>query len=383
MAITVEEALQLDILKGFKVIAGKNGLSNKINHVAVWDYETNDLIKENFSPEDFALSTLVSIRDDINKLYSAVKTMIGVGISCLAIKNIYFDYIPGNVIELANRNDFPLMTFENTYTEDIIVSVNKAIDEKKKYEDLASKIDCILYNNLNDMSIREIALNINRNFKEKNMIAFCKKKNNEIKLIKSFLDKMEEMERINCKVISYESGYIIINTFEKASKEDISKVILRRLEWFGFTDKQYFIGLSSLHQKLGELNNAIKESLYAYRYSVAYEKNVSFFEQIGINKMILPLINNQWVLDYCKKMIEPIAEYDRVHETEFLETAIKYVENDGDINTTAEELFQHSNTIRYRIFKIKKILMETCSVQHFYEELAAAVRIYNLLNKSL
>ena len=53
------------------------------------------------------------------------------------------------------------------------------------------------------------------------------------------------------------------------------------------------------------------------------------------------------------------------------------------MKVTAEELFQHSNTIRYRIDRINKILSENCRTKHFYEELAVAVRIYKLLNSSL
>lgn len=154
MAITVEEALELQILDGFEVIAGKNGLSKKITNVAVWDYETGSLIKENFRAGDFALSTLVAIKDNIDELYGSVERMIEVGITCLAIKNIYFDYIPEEVIKLADKNDFVLMLFRDTFTEDVIVEVNKAITIKKQYENLALQIDKILYDNLNEETIK-------------------------------------------------------------------------------------------------------------------------------------------------------------------------------------------------------------------------------------
>ncbi|MFL0252855.1 PucR family transcriptional regulator [Clostridium neuense] len=381
MAITVKEALNLDILQGFKVIAGNKGLSNKINHVAVWDYETRELIAENFSPEDFALTTLVAIRDKIDELYGAVETMIDVGISCLAIKNIYFDYIPNEVIELANKNNFPIMLFKDTFTEDVIVSVNKAIDEKKEYENLALKIDDILYKNLNDISIKSIARKININFKEHNIVAFCKKKNNKLVEIKSFSDK--ETEEAFSKVIPYKNGYVLINTFEEASKKDIDKIILRRLKWWGFAEKEYVIGISNLYDNLESLGKAIQESLYAFRYSTMYEKSISFFDEIGINKMMFPILDNPWVMKYYKEMIEPLINYDKNHETELLKTAVRYVENNGDIKATGEELFQHSNTIRYRIERVNKILSENCKTKHFYEELAVAVRIYNLISTSL
>ena len=381
MPITVHEALELDILKGFKVIAGKAGLKKIITNVAVWDYETGDLIRENFRQGDFALSTLVAIKDNIDELYEIVERMIAVGITCLAIKNIYFDYIPGNVIKLADKEHFPLMLFSDTFTEDVIVHVNKAISEKKKYENLALQIDNILYGNLNDLSIKKIALNINVNFKEKNMAAFCKKKSYKPNGLDNFSHK--ELEDPFSKVIPYKEGYLVISTFQEADQKDIDKTILRRLQWLGFTQKDYVIGVSSLHENLKNLNNSIQESLYAFKYSMKYKKAISFFYKIGINKIILPILDNPWVLKYYNEMIEPLVVYDKNNETELLKTAIKYVENNGDIKATAEQLFQHGNTVRYRIDKINKIFSEHFKTDHFYEELAVAVRIYTLLNSSL
>lgn len=381
MGITVHEALELEILKGFKLIAGKKGLSNEINHVAVWDYETGDLIAENFSRGDFALSTLVAIKDDIHELYGIVERMIAVGISCLAVKDIYVKDIPEDVIKLADKEHFPIMIFSDTFTEDVIVYVNKAIIEEKEYENLASKIDSILYNNLNDLSIKKIAYKINVNFKEKNIAVFCKKKSSKLMNIKNFSDK--EMEETFSKVIPYKGGYVLINTFEEGQEKQMDKTILRRLKWWGFDEEEYVIGVSSLYESLGNLNRSIQESLYAYKYSITYKKDISFFNDIGINKIILPILDNPWVLKYYKEVIEPLTVYDKNNETELLKTAVKYVENNGDIKATAEELFQHGNTIRYRLDKINKILSECCKSEHFYEELAMAVRIYNLLNSHL
>ncbi|SHJ24254.1 PucR C-terminal helix-turn-helix domain-containing protein [Clostridium cavendishii DSM 21758] len=379
MAITVTEALELEILNGFNVIAGKGGLSKPITNVAVWDYETGDLIKKNFRQGDFALSTLVAIKDNINELYQSVEKMIEIGITCLAIKNIYFDYIPDDVIKLANKSDFPIMLFENTFTEDVIVHVNKAIVKKQEHENLALQINKILYDNLNDISIKKIALNINSNFKEKNIIAFCKKKKKKKLTVLEKRFHYEENDPFS-KVIPYKDGYLVINTFEEISNKDIDSFILRRMEWLGFSKKDYVIGISSLHESLTKLNNSIQECLYAYKYSITYNKDVSFFLKMGINKLFIPILDNPWVIKYYNEMIEPLIKYDENNETELLKTAIKYIENNGDIKATAEELFQHGNTVRYRIDKINKIIKEHCQSEHFYEELAVAVRIYTLLH---
>ena len=381
MAITVKEALELDILKGFEVIAGKNGLIKDITNVAIWDYERGELLKENFRAGDFALSTLVAIKDDINELYESVKRMIDIGITCLGIKNIYFDYIPENVINLANKNNFPIMLFSDTFTEDVIVQVNRAITKKKKCENLAFQVDKILYDNLNGEAIKRIAYNINANFKEINIVAYCKRKNSTLNGVGEF--SHDEMQDNHSKVVPYKDGYLVINTFENIDYDDIENIIKRRLEWLGFSHKEYIIGVSNIYNRLKNLDKSIQESLYAFKHSKTYKKEISFFKKIGLNRVFIPILDNPWVKKYYNEVIEPLIKYDKSNDSELLKTAIKYIENNGDIKTTAEELFQHGNTVRYRIDKINKIISAHCKDEHFYEELAVGVRIYTLLSNPL
>jgi hypothetical protein len=381
MNLTIGEALELEILHGFKLLAGKKGLSNPILNVAVWDYETGELIEENFRRGDFVLSTLVAIKDKIEELEDNFQRLIDVGISALAIRPVYIEKVPEHIIRLAEKKNVPLMIFGSTATEDVIVGINKAIVEKQGYQKLTMKIDDILFLNLNEEGIRGIARKINPHFMENNMVAFCRKKSSKSKWMINVTK--EEIEEIGCKVIPFKNGQLVINTFEKSDPKEIEKTIFRRLEWLGFTRKDYVIGVSSLYNSLGELSYPINESLYAFRYAKLYKKDISFFNEIGVNKVILPILDNPWVMKYYNQMIEPLLKYDRNNETELLKTAIAYVENNGDIRATAEELFQHGNTIRYRIDRINKIMCENSNILHFYEELAVMVRIYRMMNNTL
>jgi len=174
-------------------------------------------------------------------LHENFQLLIDVGISALAIKPIYVDEIPEDVIKLAEKNNIPLMIFIETFTEDIIVEVNKAIVEKEGYQKLTMKIDDILFLNLNEDSIRGIARKINPHFMENNMVAFCRKKNKAKSMINF---SKEEVEEIGCKVIPFKNGHLVINTFEKYDRKEIGKTMFRRLEWLGFTQKDYVIGVS-------------------------------------------------------------------------------------------------------------------------------------------
>lgn len=382
MSITINEALKIEILKDFRVVAGRKGLENEIRRVGILDHETPEMIEKTFTKNEFIITNLLLIKDNIEELYMMVEKMIAVGVSGLAIKNIYFDEIPQEIIAMANSRVFPIMMFSDTYMEDIITSISTAIKEKSESNALAVKLDNILYSNLDSIIIKKIAYELNGNFKEKNIVVFCKRINSKNTIQADSYYSIHESKPLN-KIIPYKDGVVFINTFDNIDEEMAKSTVLTRLTALGISKEQYTIGISSLYNKLGELNFSIKESLYAFRYSKIYGKELSFFNEIGTNKVLLPIIDNPWVLKYHDEIIEPLIVHDNKYETELLKTAIIYVENNGDIKATAKELFQHGNTIRYRIDKISKLLYKNCEDKHFYEELSMAIRIYNIINTGL
>ena len=56
---------------------------------------------------------------------------------------------------------------------------------------------------------------------------------------------------------------------------------------------------------------------------------------------------------FIKEIISPIVEHDRLYNTSLLETAIEFINNDGDFTECSKNLYVHENTIRYRINKIR------------------------------
>jgi DNA-binding PucR family transcriptional regulator len=74
----------------------------------------------------------------------------------------------------------------------------------------------------------------------------------------------------------------------------------------------------------------------------------------------------------------PIMQHDEKYNTELLTTAIKFVENDGNVPETAKSLFAHKNTIRYRLNKIKEILQIEGRELDFLEQLSVAVKLHKL-----
>ena len=68
MAVTLRDALDLEILKGFKVVAGKNGLSKTITSTEILDFEFvlegQNYREKVFDGDSLVVSSLLFAKDD-------------------------------------------------------------------------------------------------------------------------------------------------------------------------------------------------------------------------------------------------------------------------------------------------------------------------------
>ena len=65
---------------------------------------------------------------------------------------------------------------------------------------------------------------------------------------------------------------------------------------------------------------------------------------------------NPFVCDRCRRVLSAIREYDAQNHTNLEQTALVYVKENMEIAAAAKVLFQHPNTVRYRLSKIQRIM---------------------------
>lgn len=385
VAITISEAMKLDTFKTFKLIGGEWGLDNKIEKIGILEYETVEKIEGGFSKGDFVITSFFFARNDVNLLIESIHSLIEDKVSGLAIKSIYYKSLPMEIIEYANERSFPIFIFDNTvYFEDIITDIMDAIRDNDNYEILETKVDIIVKNNISKAMIRELALEINSSFKENFIVAYCKEKkyvNNThiIKLLERY--KRSKGKSIYNSVFKYRTGILIILSYENMDENSAMASIKRLMTDIGIDDSKYIIGISNKHSNLNEMARGINEGLYAVSTSEISDESITFYKDIGIYRVIMPYVNQVWINEFYQEIISPLKEYDKKYNTQILTTAIKYIENDGSVKRTSEELFQHDNTIRYRINKMKEILGMENLDGSFYEQLSIAIKIYKIFNK--
>ncbi|GKT33698.1 PucR family transcriptional regulator, partial [Aduncisulcus paluster] len=170
MSLTVHEALSLKALERFKLVAGANGLNNRISRVGLIDHETPEALTNIIMPQEFLFSNMIMIKDHPEQMIDYIESIIASKAACFALKTIFFDEFPDEVIEYANRHKFPLFTFDKTYIEDIILEVDQALNVYSQIAKLQGYVDEMTSSESDPIKVRSLALKLNKSFSSHFMV---------------------------------------------------------------------------------------------------------------------------------------------------------------------------------------------------------------------
>lgn len=116
-------------------------------------------------------------------------------------------------------------------------------------------------------------------------------------------------------------------------------------------------GVSRRFSELNELREHYLESVHALEIGRALERPTCFFtyDFYSVFHMFQELPPGSSIR-YCNQRIRELDEYDRVHNAQLCITLQVYLENTRSLARTADLIFIHRNTVRYRINKCMELL---------------------------
>jgi len=393
MSLTVLEATKLGAFEHFKLVAGHRGLDRIILKVGILDWEFAKIIEgepvdSEFIQGEFILTSLMFAKDKPELLIEMMRHLHGNNVSGLAIKDVYYQELPEDVLRFAEERSLPIFLFSTTYFEDIIMQVNERIKSINDYETLETKVDLLVRMHLNKAIVRDVALEINGSFRDCFFTLYLKEKRfvSEDRLISAIQNlKNAKVVSSTDAIIKYRQGILLIYTEDKMEKTAYQKKVKYILGAVDPHLQDYYVGVGNLHNdprsNLSDLGYGICESLFAGSTAEVSGKPLCYFNEIGIHSILMPLHQDIWFHNWYNNFIEPIIHHDEKYNTELLATALKFVENDGKVPETARAMFIHKNTIRYRLNKIKEILRMEDSNLDFLEQLSIAIKLHNIYHQ--
>ena len=86
------------------------------------------------------------------------------------------------------------------------------------------------------------------------------------------------------------------------------------------------------------------------------QKNmIYYYEQLGLYQLFYDINSKTLLENFVHNILYSLMAYDKKYNTNLIQTLEVYLNKNCNLNQTAETLFIHRNTIKYRLQRIEKI----------------------------
>ncbi len=125
------------------------------------------------------------------------------------------------------------------------------------------------------------------------------------------------------------------------------------LSGYGFA-----LGRSRHANEPGDLARARNEALLAANVAEGNaDHHALAFEETGAYRLLLSAMSEDpgELQRFYAETVEPLVAYDEQYETELVKTLEAFLDADGNVAGTAQRLFTHRHTIRYRLERVRDL----------------------------
>jgi sugar diacid utilization regulator len=130
-----------------------------------------------------------------------------------------------------------------------------------------------------------------------------------------------------------------------------------------------------------DLHRAGAEALLAANVAEARGRSELSFEETGAYRLLLPAMSEDpgELRGFFDETVAPLAAYDDQYETELVRTLETFLDADGNVARTAERLFTHRHTVRYRLERVKELTSFDVSSTDGRERLSLGLKAMRVL----
>jgi len=361
--IRIKELFRLQNLKNLRLIAGQEGMERTVSAAVLLEYDSSRMELPDFYRGDLVVTTLAYARGDSTLMTNSLLALLNQGIAGLMVKTAYFSELPQSVTEAANRLGTPLFLFDETYIEEVILEVTELIRGKRHFAGYEAELDALMRGGLTAEQIREKVRRIDPAGMKPYMLFALYPTERLAPLsdrLYALLTDSEELAR-RCICMEWRRMLIVLLRVQE-DETDACAALSGLLERAGIGLESLFAGASGMRSDAAAFSVALCEAVYAARAAKLSGRPVMAADELGLYAYLFPMSENAFVCEQCRRQLARIREYDAQNRTSLEQTARVYVQEKMEIAATAKALFQHPNTVRYRLTKIQKLMeMEDAS----------------------
>ncbi len=358
--IRLKELFRLENLKNLRLIAGQEGLERMVTAAVLLEYDSSRMELPDFYRGDLVVTTLAYARGDSMLVANSLLALLNQGIAGLLVKTAYFSELPGSVVSMANKLGTPLFLFDETYIEEVILEVTELIRGKRHFSGYEQELDALMHGALTPEQTKEKVQRIDpTGAKAYRLCALYPRERLNVleDRLYALLSSDEELA-LRCICMEWRRMLIMLlhedgrDTDCAAAAADIQRMLARAK----IKPEDLYLGVSEQMTDQTLFGTALSEAVYAAKAARLTGREAVSASELGLYAYLFPMSENPFVCGQCRRQLLRIREYDAQNHTSLEQTARVYVESRMEIAATAKALFQHPNTVRYRLTKIQKLM---------------------------
>lgn len=370
-----------EMRKGMRLIAGEAGVQRNIRWIYFADcmqcLEGSVGISELIHGEELVVVTNVSITDNDELLLSMIDEMYKKDVAALVINE---GQISPKIRQRCDELQLPL--YELSVQLHLIdfsqIICRVLVEEEGNQASRERVLSSILYSdNLNVEDIMEQAsfLGVNLSGKYRAAVVVWNNENKESEMTdgahegkninrrkrikKWFINEFQAYGLKNVMTHSRADAFVIMFPADFFSRDllvsILSNVMKQIKRCFGITVS---VGIGTPYEYIKEFRLSYQEAKNALKISkmVMQDTHIYFYDDLDLYSFIAQVTNGKFLDDYVHHKLGRLLDADGMQEGNLAETLEAYLNHNCNANATAEALFIHRNTMRYRLDKIRHIL---------------------------
>jgi DNA-binding PucR family transcriptional regulator len=149
---------------------------------------------------------------------------------------------------------------------------------------------------------------------------------------------------------------VVVPATDPEAPQRVAESIRRELE-HGLPGYDVAVAVSRTATKPMDVPRAGVEALLAANVAEAEGRGFLAFEETGSYRLLLPVLTDDpsELGRFHDETVAPLVAYDEQYDTELVRTLETFLDADGSVARTAETLFTHRHTIRYRLERVREL----------------------------
>lgn len=391
MSIKLKDLISHVDREDIKLVAGENGYSNPVEWVHMVG---NTEIAGFLTGGEIAFTTGVGLREDMTLLMLA-ESIYQKNASAMVINvGPYITEIPEEVIAFGDAHDFPIFEvpwrvhmadmmrifcFEIQRSEqremELSAAFRYAVFTPKQEELYVPPLMQKGY--LPEWSYVASAFAICDKVRgEEGKIRYAPIWKERLELLKRQISNLIMQEKSDAAAFSdNERLMIILSDLQEEAAYSLIEQVRCRLVPYLKASETVFVGVGNAVHGIRRLSESYKiaKKIVDLSETEHMENTSRCYSEMGINRLLFHVDSRACLEEYYNDTVRPLEEYDVLNQSNLMEVLECYMKHDGSVQSTAEELYVHRNTVNYKLKKIESLLNLDLTKFSVRNELAAGL----------